>query len=115
MDESKRKTRRRHDSELKASVLAECDAPSASVAKVAMSHGLNANLVHKWRREALRSQAPVTSVASPVGFVPVTLPSECDAMSAIRIDLRRGQTSISVSWPRSAATECGAWLRELLR
>ena len=47
---SKAATRRRHDDELKAKVLAECDEAGASVAAVAQSHGLNANLVHKWRR-----------------------------------------------------------------
>jgi len=43
-------TRRRHGDELKAKVLAQCEEPGASVAAVAQSHGLNANLVHKWRR-----------------------------------------------------------------
>ena len=48
---SKAATRRRHGDELKAKVLAECEEPGASVAAVAQSHGLNANLVHKWRRD----------------------------------------------------------------
>ena len=39
--------RRRHGAELKAKVLAECDEPGASVAAVAQSHGLNANLVQQ--------------------------------------------------------------------
>jgi transposase len=51
MEESKRGSRRRHDVELKSKVLAECGMPGASVAQVAMAHGLNANLVHKWRRQ----------------------------------------------------------------
>ena len=34
----------------KALVLQQCAAPGASVAKVAMSHGLNANIVHGWRK-----------------------------------------------------------------
>ena len=34
--------RRRHGAQLKALVLEQCAAPGASVAKVAMSHGLNA-------------------------------------------------------------------------
>ena len=38
--------RRRYSAELKAEVLAQCEAPGASVAKVAMSHGINANVVH---------------------------------------------------------------------
>jgi transposase-like protein len=41
--------RRRHSAELKRLVLAQCAEPGASVAKVALTHGLNANLVHKWR------------------------------------------------------------------
>jgi len=33
-------------------VLQECGQPGAFVARIALAHGLNANLVHKWRREA---------------------------------------------------------------
>jgi transposase-like protein len=47
MEETKRVPRRPHSEELKTRVLAECMQQGASVAKVAMSHGLNANLVHK--------------------------------------------------------------------
>ena len=56
---SKSAPRRRHGGELKAQVLAECDGPGASVAAVAQTHGLNANLVHKWRR-AERAKSSLT-------------------------------------------------------
>ena len=49
MQEPKRSARRNHAHELKKAVLDECRA-GASVASVAMAHGFNANLVHKWRR-----------------------------------------------------------------
>ncbi|MDE2299926.1 MAG: transposase [Burkholderiales bacterium] len=42
--------RRQHSAELEAKVLAACDEPGASISGVALAHGLNANLVHKWRR-----------------------------------------------------------------
>lgn len=42
-------SRRRYSGEVKARVMAECDAPGASVAKVTMAHGINANIVHRWR------------------------------------------------------------------
>lgn len=48
---SKPASRRRHSAELKAKVLTACDEPGASVAAVAHAHDLNANLVHKWRRD----------------------------------------------------------------
>lgn len=51
MNEAKKKTRRRYDAEFKQQILAECAEPDASVASVALSHGINANVVHKWRRQ----------------------------------------------------------------
>ena len=33
----------------------------------------------------------------------------------IAIELRRGPVLVKVNWPLTAMTECGAWLRELLR
>jgi hypothetical protein len=70
MEKAKRRTRRRHDAELKRRVLEECAAPGASVANVAMAHGLNANLVHKWRRQAHPSVLPSTQAFVPVAGVP---------------------------------------------
>lgn len=40
--------RRRHRAELKAKGLATCNDPGASIAAVALSYGLIANLVRKW-------------------------------------------------------------------
>jgi transposase len=34
---------------------------------------------------------------------------------SITIELRRGAMVAKVDWPLAAATECSAWLRELLR
>jgi hypothetical protein len=34
---------------------------------------------------------------------------------AIRIELRRGVTTVNVAWPLAAAGECSVWLRELLK
>ena len=50
MAEERVVSRRRQSAELRALVLEQCAAPRASVAKVAMSHGLNANMVHGWRK-----------------------------------------------------------------
>ena len=117
--ESKSDTRRRHSRELKAAVLAACGEPGASVAAVAMAHGLNANLVHKWRRSVAvgmtlpaPAPAPTTNgfIALPLATnsIPTTLPD-------IRIELRRGPTTVTVNWPMAGAGECGAWLSEWLR
>jgi transposase len=117
---SKVATRRRHGDELKAKVLTECDVPGASVAAVAQSHGLNANLVHKWRRErrpraAATEAAPVDSKVAGA-FVALQLPPPTPQPAPdIRIELRRGATTMSIVWPGQTAVECAAWLREWLR
>jgi transposase len=119
--ESKGAPRRRHGKALKAQVLAECSQPGTSVAAVALAHGLNANLVHKWRRGAGRKpESPARAVpvadSVAVAFVPLQLPQPAPATPPdIRIELRRGATSVTVSWPAGAAAECAAWMRELLR
>lgn len=112
MEKAKARTRRRHDLELKQQVLDECAAPGASVAKVAMTHGLNANLVHKWRREA-GGGSPV--VPSGQTFVPVALPAPAAEPQPIQLELRRGALCVKVNWPLASAPACAAWLREILR
>ncbi len=110
MKDSKRIARRRYSAELKAQVLSECAQRGVSVASVAMSHGINANVVHKWRRLAGAAALPVAS------FVPVALPAPtCAASADIRMELRRGATSMTITWPATAAADCAAWMRELLR
>lgn len=85
------------------------------MARVALSHGLNANLVHKWRREA-NATSSAGAVAVSESFIPVTVAADAAVPSSdIRIELRRGAMAIHVSWPRDAVTECAAWLREILR
>ncbi len=112
MTEAKNKTRRRHSAELKQQILAECARPGASVASVALSHGINANVVHKWRR---LTHGPSADLQLP-SFVPVPLPPpSCAPAADIRIELRRGATSVSLTWPVTAAEHCVAWMRDLLK
>lgn len=118
--------RRRHSTGLKALVLQQCAAPGASVANVAMSHGVNANVVHGWRKLArerdgiaLVPPSPTTLLARtaagvtqflPVSTVQTTSPP---APVDIQIELRRGATAMKITWPITAAAECAAWMREL--
>ena len=115
MEDVKRQTRRRHSSELKALVLAECVRPGASVARVAMAHGINANVVHKWRRQSGGGSAKPKH-REVTTFIPLSLPPAQPAPVAdMRIELRRGATAVNVTWPMAGAAECASWMRELLR
>jgi transposase len=128
MEDKSRSVRRLHAPELKKAVLDECRA-GGSVASVAMAHGLNANLVHKWRR---REQGKVVAKATVLNasqtFIPLTIasPAPPPPLSQVgskspasveprelRIEMRRGALVATVTMP--ATTETAEWLREVLR
>ena len=74
----KRSNRRVHSPEFKALVLGQCKQPGASVAAVAIAHGLNPNVVHKWLtgRNLKRMGATVPTIAPhapALQFIPVEL------------------------------------------
>ena len=120
--------RRRHSAQLRALVLEQCAEPRASVAKVAMSHGLNANMVHGWRKHAREldvagvqpapslvavavDAAPHTAQFVAVSLTPTQPPL---AVADIQIAVRRGATAMTITWPIAAAADCAAWMRVLL-
>jgi transposase len=112
--------RRFYSPELKLQVVQTCAHPGASIAAVALQHGINTNIVHRWIREHRQG----TLVTQPQAFVPVTLSMEPEpvatkpvgvATAEIRMELRRGTSSVTVMWPSELAGDCAAWLREWLR
>ena len=115
-----RRRRRKHGAEFKAQVVAACSKPGVSSASVAMANGINANLVRRWvkdsegERDVEASAAAKSANRSATKFVPLPLPSPLP-VSDIRIELQRGSTKVIVTWPTTAASECAAWMRELLR
>ena len=121
------KPRRRHSEQFKAQVLGACAEPGASISAVALSFGVNANLVHQWRRgrgfKAARTVPPSPVSETAPQFVALSLPAPTPAPSpaaatptqAIRVELKRGALAVNVVWPISAAADCAGWLRELLQ
>jgi transposase len=120
-----RRRRRKHSAEFKAEVVAACRQPGISMAAVAMARGVNANLLRRWVVDAeqrtsangssLQTMSSEAATPSPApAFVPLQLTPSA-APADIRIELRRGGTAITVTWPSCAAAECAAWMRELLR
>jgi transposase-like protein len=112
--------RRRYTEEFKAKVAEECRRPGVSIASVALANGLNANLLRKWvaERETSNSDAPALPSVTPteefVALPLVATPKPAEGRD-IRIELRRGAMTVTISWPAQAAGDCAAWLREWLR
>ena len=132
MGATKGGTRRSHSDEFRAAVLAECRQSGKSIAGVALKHGLNANMVRVWLRKSELSCVShslmdgaasfTTPESEPQKFVAVRMdaaPVSEDAChqrsTTIQLELRRGNSTATVTWPSELAGDCGAWLQQWLR
>ena len=121
--ETKRVARRKHSAQFRAEVLQACRQADASVAAIALRNGLNANVVYRWLREDARGVAAGAGSHAAVSarqggeFIALQLPPAAVAAAStdIRIEVRRGASTVTVAWPLQASAECSAWLREWLR
>lgn len=66
-------TKRRHSAAFKRKILELTEQPGASVARVALEHGVNANLVFKWRRAKLARMLPAGTAVHQAVLLPVSV------------------------------------------
>jgi transposase-like protein len=106
---------RRHSEEFKARVIELARRLGVSTAAVALSNGLNADMLRRWVREAgecVLSSAHKDTVAAPA-FVQLPMPpAPAPAPSRISVEIRRGSTTVQAELPLDARS--AAWLREVL-
>lgn len=94
-------TRRTHSLEFKQSAVEASRQAGASIAGVAMAHGINANQLHKWRRQFPETLRSVT--ASAPSLLPITVVTDEPAQSSVddplpsRIDIELGRVRLSIT------------------
>jgi len=74
--------RRRWPLEVRAQIVAECDRPGATVSGVARRHGLTAQQLFMWRRQA-REAVGVAATGGRIGFVPVTVDHQAAVIEVV--------------------------------
>ncbi|MBK5152457.1 transposase [Burkholderia sp. R-69608] len=81
----RRRGSRNYTQEFREMVVAQANDPARSIADVAQEHGLNANMVAKWRRE--RSPAQSTALLpAPESFLPVQIAPSSKQQPAITVE-----------------------------
>ena len=106
--------RRSCSKSFKAQVIAECAQPDTSIANVALTHNLSANLVHKWIRVHAQKNLALQTAFIPVKTSP-PVPMHQALPATIRIEVPHPKGVVVVSWPAENAAACSAFLRDLLR
>jgi len=130
-----RPRRREYSGQFKAAVLEQCRQPGASVAGVALGHGINPNMVHRWMREERQRQVLASLGHSSAPFVALPLHQACadpmpvvvtqparapscereDAGCSVPMVIERAGLRVTLQWPLADASGCAQMLRELLR
>lgn len=81
-----------------------------------MAHGVNASLVHTWRKFTRESELKPAEVTR---FVPIAIEAEPATppvqRDSVEIELQRGALTVKLRWPASTTGELGTWMRVLLR
>lgn len=118
-----RRVKRRHSPEFKARVIAACEARGASVAGVALAHGVNANLVRKWIIKKSRALVPTGTLSLlPVRIMSstaskVTTARRSDGVrqgEAIEIDLAGARIRVRANFDTGTLRDVVRVLRDTL-
>ncbi len=124
-----RRQRRRYTDEYKATLVAQCQQPYVSVAAIALSHDINANLLRKWIREHDQvqprlSRRRVEAVPINSRFIEVTptaVPAPLAAQhqlqphaGLITVELPSSKGLVRLHWPPEYADRLTVCLKVLL-
>jgi transposase len=119
---SPRRSHRTYTPEFKAQLVAACQQPGASIAALAGQHGMNANVLHRWRKEHQRDgchhlvKQHLPNSPALAAFVPVPLSAAPPVVEqAISIELRKGALSMVVTWPACAVADLASWSAAVLK
>ena len=96
------KARRRHPPEFKQKIVELASQPGVSVAALAQQYQLNANLIHRWRRD-------LANKPQSREFIPLSLPKITGPGATVRIELG----SVSIHWPLSHIDQALPWIKAL--
>ncbi len=101
--------RRRHSPEFKSQLVTAARRPGVSVAGIALAHGINANLLHRWMRKT-------PGASEPRALVPVRIETGRPLVhEAIDLTITRGDVQVGIRWPLVDAEGCARFLGAFLK
>ena len=95
-------SRRGYDPDFKLKVLNETFAPDASVAAVARRHGMNSNVIFRWRKEFREGQLGNGRLPA-AGFVPIHVGDDAGDVALLPAPQRPGGESVKAAGPAEPA------------
>ncbi|MCD5975602.1 IS66-like element accessory protein TnpA [Pseudomonas quasicaspiana] len=100
--------RKSYPKSFKSQVVKECQQPGVSVAAIAMSHGINANVVRRWLPLFSDQQASTLPA-----FIPLKVEAKRKVEALPTVELSLGQQTLTVKWLISDPEGCARFVRGL--
>jgi transposase len=121
-----RRGHRTYTAQFKVEMVAACLKPGASISALALSQGMNPNVVHRWLREYERqglhdvnamgaSQSKASALVGEFVPLPLLTTASKNKTTTIEVELRKGDLYLNVRWPADLSAEFATWAAALLR
>ncbi|MCP1118267.1 transposase [Robbsia andropogonis] len=118
----KGRTRRTYSREFRSDLVAQSQQLGMSCSALAISHGMNPNVLRRWIKESGQTPAPKKAtqhIDTVPAFIPlpmaVTSPAPESPSVPVRIEVQRNGITIAIDWPAGRLDDSAAWVREILR
>ncbi|WP_269621504.1 transposase [Zhongshania sp. BJYM1] len=106
-----RPPRRKHSLQFKEQVVATSYAPNTSVASVAQQFKINANLVHKWRRQFETKAAGCDDFIKVAPRIPAKAMNASCPDATLKVELRNTLGPVTIHWPMADLADLASWLK----
>ncbi|POP51584.1 transposase [Zhongshania marina] len=103
--------RRQHSLEFKEQVVAASYTANTSVASVAQQFKINANLVHKWRRQFEAKAAGRDDFIKVAPRIPVKAMDASCPDTTLKVELSSPLGPVTIHWPMSGLADLASWLK----
>ena len=100
------RTRRSYSPQFKAHLVDVCERPGASVAALAREHGINANILHRWRKEHRQRMQSLDGETARVDHLEVDIDIDTRATTAMPSRAQTGAVVVN-STPAFVAIDLG--------
>lgn len=103
--------RRKHSLQFKEQVVAASYASNTSVASVAQQFKINANLVHKWRRQFDAKAAGRDDFIKVAPRIPAKAMNTPSPDTTLKVELSSPLGPVTIHWPMSGLADLASWLK----
>lgn len=105
-----KRKRRTYSDDFKRELIQKCHHPHISIARVALEHGINTNLLNRW---VIFNEKSIDKPETLSIFIAISIERESPKEICFKIQIRTAHQSIQLTWPATEMVSLAQLMREL--